>query len=109
MMMRMEAYSLDLRERIVEFVKNGGSRAGATRRFKVSRWTVYRYIDAERKGGLAPRPQGGSGKRFEDESLLREVKARPSATLDEYGKSLGVSHSAVWLRLRQLKITLKKS
>ena len=46
--------------------------------------------------------------KFEDDALRKEVKARPSATLKEYGESLGVSHVAVWRRLRQLAITRKK-
>jgi len=104
----MKAYSLDLRERIVGFVKQGGSKAEATRRFGVSKWTVYRYVEADRGGCLAPRPCGGRQKKFEDDTLRGEVKARPSAKLKEYGESLGVSHVAVWRRLRRLAITLKK-
>jgi len=106
----MKAFSLDLRERIVEFVKQGGSKAEATRQFKVSKWTVYRYIEADRKECLAPKPCGGSRpKKFEDDALRKEVKTNPSATLKEYGESLGVSHVAVWRRLRQLAITRKKN
>jgi len=91
-------------------VEQGASVAETVRKFKVSRWTVYRYLDAQGSGqGLAPKPRGGSAKRFGDGSLRREVAANPSATLSEHAKALGVSHVAVWLRLRQLKITLKKT
>jgi transposase len=100
---------MDLRERIVKFVSDGGTKAEAARRFKVSRWTVYRYHDAAQNGGLAPKPCGGSAKRFDDDALRREVKDKPSATLKAHGKALGVSHNAVWKRLRQLAITLKKN
>ena len=105
----MKAFSLDLRERIVGFVKQGGSKAEATRQFKISKWTVYRYIEADREGSLAPKPSGGSPKKFEDDTLRKEVKANSSATLKEYGASIGVSHVAVWRRLRQLAITRKKN
>jgi DNA-binding Lrp family transcriptional regulator len=37
------------------------------------------------------------------------VKTRPSATLKEHGKVLGVSPTAVWKRLRRMSITLKKN
>jgi transposase len=58
---------------------------------------------------LVPKPQGGSRKRFDDERLQRQVKEKPSATLKKHAQALGVSHVAVWKRLRQLKITLKKN
>ena len=99
---------MDLRKRIVGFVKGGGTKAEAVRRFNVSRWTVYRYVDAEREGDLSPKPRGGSAKRFGDERLRDAVKARPSATLKAHAKAFGVSHVAILRRLRQLAITLKK-
>ena len=102
----MKAYSVDLRTRIVGFVEEGNSVAEATRRFKASRWTVYRYLGARRGGHLAPKPCGGSAKTFSDMRLREEVERRPDATLKEYAQALGVSHTAVWSRLRQLGITL---
>ena len=105
----MKAYTVELRERIVGFVDGGGSKVDAAERFKVGRRTVYRYLAAAQGGGLAPKPQPGRGKTFTDESLRREVEARPSATLKALGKALGVGHVAVWERLRKLKITLKKN
>ena len=105
----MKAHSVELRERIVGFVKNGGSKVDAAAYFQVGRQTVYRYLHASQNGNLAPKPQPGRKKTFDDQSLRREVKARPSATLKEHAKALGVSHSAVWKRLRKLAITLKKT
>ena len=106
----MKAYSLDLRERIVGFVKQGGSKAEAARRFGVSKWTVYRYMESDSQGSLAPRPCGGGRpKRLGDDALRERVKDSPCATLKEHGGALGVSHVAVWRRLRRLAITLKKN
>ena len=105
----MKAYTVELRERIVRFVEKGGSKVAAAAHFEVGRRTVYRYLHASQNGDLAPKPQPGRKKTFEDESLRREVKASPSATLQEHGKALGVSHNAVWKRLRRLAITLKKN
>ena len=89
-------------------MEDGGSKAEAARRFKVSRMTVHRYTGRGREGGLAPKPQGGSAKRFADGCLRQEVKRRPDATLAEHGLALGVSHVAVWKRLRRMAVTLKK-
>jgi len=105
----MKPYPLVLRSRIIGFVNEGGSKAEAARRFKVSRMTVHRYVNAGKKGSLAPRPQGGSKKRFADDALRRDVEAKPSATLKERAKAFGVHHSAIGKRLRQMAITLKKN
>ena len=34
-------YSLDLRQRVVNFVKKGGSKAEASRRYEMGRDTIY--------------------------------------------------------------------
>jgi len=90
-------------------VAKGGSKVDAAAHFKVGRRTVYRYLGAAQGGDIAPKPQPGRRKAFGDDDLRREVKARPSATLKALAKALGVSHNAVWLRLRELGITLKKN
>ena len=104
----MKAHTLELRERIVGFVKKGGSKTDAARIFNVGRKTVYRYLTAAQSGRLAPLPCGGSMKKLSSERLEEEVAKRPDATLKELGKALGVNHVSVWRRLRQLSITLKK-
>ncbi len=37
-------YSIDLRKRVVEFVQGGGSKAEASRRYKVSLWCVNDWL-----------------------------------------------------------------
>ena len=105
----MKAYSIDLRERIVRFVGEGHTKTEASRHFKTCWKTVARYCGAAKGGSLAPKPQGGSRKRFTDDALRLAVKGKPSATLKRHAKALGVSHVAVWARLRELAITLKKN
>ena len=105
----MTPHTFDLRLMIVRYVERGGSKTEAARVFDVSRMSVYRHLEAARRGDLKPKPQGGSKKKFGSQDLMREVKRRPDATLGELGKTLGVSRSAVWSRLRQLRITLKKT
>jgi len=108
-MAAMKAYSVDLRERIVKFVQAGNSKAEAARRFNVCWRTARRYCKAVREGRLAPKPRPGRKRKFTSGLLQAEVAANPSATLREHAKALGVCQSAVWKRLRQLNITLKKN
>ena len=38
-------HSLDLRKWVVAFVQAGGTKSEAARRFKVSRWCVYDWLE----------------------------------------------------------------
>jgi transposase len=105
----MKAYSLDLRQRVVRFIESGGTKAEAARRFKVGRRTVYRYLSAAGSGKLAPKTSWGSWRKLDPQKLQDRVKKHSDATLHELGRALGVSHHAVWVRLRQLGVTLKKT
>ena len=105
----MKAYPVELRERMIVFVEEGGSKVDAARHFKTSRQTVCRYLAARQGGSLDPKPQGGRPKKVADEKLRKAVAKKPDATLKAHAQKLGVSHVTVWRRLRQLSITLKKS
>jgi putative transposase len=105
----MKAYALDLRERVVRFINEGGSKAEAARRFDLGRRTVYRYLAAAQKGMLAPKTSWGHWRKLDPHKLHAHVKTHPDATLKELQTVFGVSHHAVWVRLRQLGFTLKKT
>jgi transposase len=105
----MKAYALDLRERVVKFIHNGGSKMEAARRFDLGRRTVYRYLAAARQGTLAPKKSWGHWRKLDPQKLHAHVQKYSDATLKELQRVFGVSHHAVWVRLRQLGFTLKKT
>ena len=105
----MKAYALDLRERVVKFLQAGGSKVEAARRFAVGRRTVYRYLAAAAAGTLAPKTSWGQWRTLDPQELSAHVKKHPDATLQELATALAVSHNAVWVRLGQLGLTLKKT
>jgi len=107
--MDMKAYALELRERVVKFVRGGGSKAEAARRFDLARSSVYRYLDAAQKGVLAPKTRWGHWRKLDPQKLHVHVQKHPDATLKELQKTFRVSHQAIWVRLGQLGFTLKKS
>jgi putative transposase len=104
----MKAYTLDLRERVVEYVQAGGTRAAAARVFRLGERTVYRYLAAAKTHPLAPKTSWGHWRKLDPAQLQAHVRHHPDATLHELQKVFGVSHNAVWVRLRQLGFTLKK-
>ena len=78
----MSAYSLDLREKIVESVKKGISKAETARRFGVHRATVKRYCKRlDERGTLQPRKAPGKRPKLAEKArklLLEDLKERIS-------------------------------
>jgi transposase len=100
-------YSVDLRERVVVFVRNGGSKSEAARQFKVSRWCIYEWLSRE---SLKPKQQGCPGPwKLSVESLQAHVEAYPDAYHHERAKDLNVSEYAIRYGLKRLKISRKKN
>jgi transposase len=113
----MDAYSMDLRERVIGAVDAGeDTREEIAQRFGVSsRWIRKLVAQRAATGSIAPRPHGGGRKAvivFDSAEALRHaVQADPDATLGELRDAVGVEGSimVVWRALKRLKITRKKS
>jgi transposase len=105
----MRAISIERRALIVAFVENGGTHADAAQHFMTCTKTVQRCCRKARQGeSLAPKPWPGRKRTFESEALRKDVEERPEATQKERAEVFGVSQPAIWKRLRQLEIKLKK-
>lgn len=80
----MSAYSLDLREKIVESVKKGVPKAETARRFGVDRATVKRYCkQLDERGTLEPRKAPGKRPKLDEKArklLIEDLQQRPWAT-----------------------------
>ena len=115
----MKAYSLDLRQRIVEAVKSGKDKHSVAEQFKVSYTSVRNYLKLDAGGCLEPtkKKQTRPLKKFTRESIdamktwleeknditLKEIQERLQ---DEF--SIRVTHSSIWERLQVIELTLKK-
>ena len=80
----MRAYSLDLREKIVESVKKGVPKSETARRFGVDRATVKRYRkQLDERGALEPRKAPGKAPKLDEKAsklLVEDLQERPWAT-----------------------------
>src|SRR5215217_3448776 len=80
----MSAFSLDLREKIVESVNKGVSKSETARRFGVDRATVKRYCkQLDERGTLEPRKAPGKKPKLDEKAtklLAKDLEARPWAT-----------------------------
>ena len=114
----MSAYSLDLREKIVESVKKGVPKAETARRFGVDRATVKRYCKLlDERGTLEPRKAPGRVPKLDEKAkklLVEDLEARPWATHSQRAEFLfavsgvSVSEATVCREVGRLRRSRKK-
>ena len=114
----MNAYSEDLRKKIIEALRRGMNKSEAARTFGVSRSSVKRYAKLAEEGrSLVPKKRPGSKPKMDQSAtklLEADVHRHPTATLSErrafLQKAAGVrvSESTVSRMLRRLGWSRKK-
>jgi transposase len=114
----MDAYSLDLRKKIIEAKERGMPTSEVARTFGVGISTVKRYAATARQGRpLAPKKHPGSKPKIDEGArrlLEADLEERPAATLPERREFLrrtcgvSVSDSTVSRMLKRLGWTRKK-
>ena len=114
----MSAYSLDLREKIVESVKKGVPKAETARRFGIDRATVKRYCkQLDERGTLKPRKAPGKRPKLDEKAiklLAEDLQQRPWATHSQRAEFLfavcgvSVSEATICRAVRRLRRSQKK-
>ena len=101
------SYSIDLRKRVLDFLSEGGSKAEASRMYKVSRMCIYKWLAAENPlRREKPGPRGPH--RLDYAALKQHVADFPDHTQQERAAHFGVSKSCIHYALGKLNITRKK-
>lgn len=100
----MNAYSKDLRVRVLEAVGRGVPRKEVSELFGVSLSTIKRYVKRRREGGdLQPRPSTGRKRRIlstteEKWALWKQLEENDEATLER--------HCEMWEMRRGVRVSL---
>ena len=112
----MEAYSLDLRQRVLAAYDEGKKTTQVAKQFDVCKAWARRVKQRRRELGIiTPLPRNAGRKPKLDEATrarLREfIKAHPDATLEELRAQLNleVSIGCLWSTLDQMGLRFKKS
>lgn len=115
---RGQAYSQDLRDRVLAAVDGGLPVSAAAPLFRVSVSYIYKALGRRRRTGeTSARPQRSHTPpklAGHDEAIRARVTETPDATLEELQTwlrdthDISVSVSALWTRLARLGLTLKK-
>src|SRR5262245_30012287 len=111
-----QAYSADMRQRVIARVESGGSRREAAEHYDVSPSAAITWVKCFRETGrCAAKRRGGSTSPLEAhaEFLLGLIEVQPDLTLDELvavmrKHKVPGSRTAVWRFFKRHKITFKK-
>jgi transposase len=102
------AYSVDLRERVLEVRKEEGlTIKQAAERFLVSERSINRWLNLEDLEAKKPGPK--ESRTICPERLQEMVKSKPDAYLDEYAEMLNSKPSTVSYNLKKLGFCRKKN
>ncbi|EDZ68029.1 Transposase subfamily [Nitrosococcus oceani AFC27] len=95
-----------MRNAIISFVKNGGSKTEAARLFNVSRNTLYRWLGLD---DLAPKKHGPRSRKIDKGKLKEHVEDYPDMFVHERAEIFGVHASSISRALKRLRIVKKRA
>jgi transposase len=106
----MNAYSEDLRIRVIKYVETGHSRKEAAEKYEVSERTICSWIKLKKEtGSLKVEAVPRSPHKLHDEDLLSYVKMNPDSYLREIAEHFNCCVAAVHKALKRLGIVYKKT
>lgn len=89
----------------MNFIRSGGSKAEAARRYEVSESTIYSWLN---RSDLRPTVVKRRRRKLNWQAVAEHVKQYPEARLSDRAKHFGVTISSMHYALKQMKITRKK-
>ena len=101
-------YSNDLRKRVLEFIEEGGGKSQAAQRFRVSRASIYNWLNMD-DASVFQRTGPREPRKLNLKALNVHVDQYPEMTQSERAHHFKVSRHCIWYNLRKLKISRKKN
>ena len=99
-------YSLDLRQKVINFIENGGTITEAAHTFGIGRASIYRWLS---RPTLEATKVKSRRRKLDWEELEKDVKENPESKLSDRAKKFGVNPTAIFYALKKMKITRKKN
>ena len=98
-------YSLDFRQKVINFVENGGTITKAAHTFGIGRASIYRWLS---RPTLEATKVKSRQRKLDWKELEKDVKQNPESKLADRAKNFGVNSTAIFYALKRMKITRKK-
>lgn len=102
------AYSLDLRKKVLGYLRKGGTATDAVQLFEITERTIRNWLKREKEQNLAPKSRRSGSYKIDEEKLRRYIETNPDAYLREIAVEFGTTLQAIFYACIRLKITLKK-
>jgi len=107
--MSTSPYSIDLRKRVIDYIRAGNDQKTASKIFSIHKNTVNRWwIRYKSEGVLAPKLRVGFKSKVDKSKLEEFVKTNPNTTLSGAGLKFGVTASQIGRILKKLGFSYKK-
>lgn len=107
--MSTSPYSLDLREKVINFIKAGNSQKEASQVFGINKTTInIWHLRYKNEGHCLPKVRLGAKPTIEKEVFIQYVKDHPDARSEDIGRQFGISASGARYWLRQVGFSYKK-
>lgn len=108
--MSTSPYSIDLREKVIDYISKGNSQRSASKVFGIHKNTINRWwIRYKSEGVFAAKIRLGMKSRVDKEALEEFVKNNPNTILSAAGIKFGVTAWQVGRILKKLGFTFKKT
>lgn len=105
----MRAYSIDLRKKVISFIKSGNSQKRATEVFDLNKATVNRWwLRDKREGHVNPRKNLGRKGVLDKGLLIKHIKDNPEFRLSDISLAFKVSKVSAYYHLKKLGYSYKK-
>ena len=105
----MRAYSIDLRKKVISFIKSGKSQKLATELFNLNKATVNRWwLRYKKEGQVNPRKNLGSNPKVDRMLLIKYIENNPEFILAEISLAFKVSKVSAYYHLKKLGFSYKK-
>jgi transposase len=107
--MSTSPYSVDLREKVIKFIKAGNSQKEASIVFGINKMTINRWhLRYKREGHCRPKTRLGAKASIEKEPFVQYVKTHPNARAEDIAGEFGISASGARYWLRRVGFSYKK-
>lgn len=101
-------YSIDLRQKALNYIANGGSRLETSKIFGVTTRTLANWLSRQKQQDLAPKMKGSRPSKIDNEKLKKHIEDHPDSYLREIAEEFSTTLQAVFYACKRLGITLKK-
>ena len=107
--MSTSPYSLDLRQKVINFLKLGNSQTEASRVFGINRMTVNKWhLRYKNEGHYMPKVRLGAKPSINLEAFTEWVKNHPDSRAEDIAREFGISASGARYWLRRAGFSYKK-